>query len=543
MADGQDRLKLYTRILSYLRPHLFVFLAAVGATFVFAALDASAFVLLIPFVEALFSGRSNEGAASLDAAVNDPDLMTRLLDGTVYRFVDVQGDPLEAIQGIIVLILALFVLKNVFDFGRTYLVARVEQAVTRDLRNEVYDHVLDLDLAFFGRTRVGQITSRMTHDVEKLRTLITKEMAKILSSVFEFLVAVGFMVILSWKLTLAAFVVLPGTMGIWGPLVKRLRRGDRRVLNLAGEVNAHIQETLSGIRLVKSAGAENMEQVRFRALTGMYYSTFLRTERLRALAGPMTETLATVGTVVILWYGARLVVVDGALTGAQFVGFLALSLKLFAPVKYAAKFPALVQPGLVGAERIFEVIDSEVIALITAAKEQADFVPPIQPTPEEDNSVNQQLGDADTESAEQLSEEDLEAYEQIFSDASYWRQLGEEYQNPLIVTGTIHFAPYERAGMVSREREVYDSIGRRRVVPTRTYQERRGYVLSPKFIFIDGGTGATLYTERHREEILYDARQNTPALSSYFELMDRLLPSFLGTLSNESIRGTRILLR
>ena len=160
----------------------------------FAALDASAFVLLIPFVEALFSGRSNEGAAALDAAVNDPDLMTRLLDGTVYRFVDVQGDPLEAIQGIIVLILALFVLKNVFDFGRTYLVARVEQAVTRDLRNEVYDHVLDLDLAFFGRTRVGQITSRMTHDVEKLRTLITKEMAKILSSVFEFLVAVGFMV-------------------------------------------------------------------------------------------------------------------------------------------------------------------------------------------------------------------------------------------------------------------------------------------------------------------------------------------------------------
>jgi len=351
-------LKLYKRILSYLRPHLFVFLSAVGATFVFAALDASAFVLLIPFVEALFSGRSNEGAASLDAAVNDPDLMTRLLDGTVYRFVDVQGDPLEAIQGIIVLILALFVLKNVFDFGRTYLVARVEQAVTRDLRNEVYDHVLNLDLAFFGRTRVGQITSRLTHDVERLRTLITKEMAKILSSLFEFLVAVGFMVILSWELTLAAFVVLPGTMGIWGPLVKRLRRGDRRVLHLAGEVNAHIQETLSGIRLVKSAGAENMERGRFRALTGMYYSTFLKTERLRALAGPMTETLATVGTVVILWYGARLVVVDGALTGAQFVGFLALSLKLFAPVKYAAKFPALVQPGLVGAERIFEFLDA-----------------------------------------------------------------------------------------------------------------------------------------------------------------------------------------
>ena len=197
-----------------------------------------------------------------------------------------------------------------------------------------------------------------------------------------------------------------------------------------------------------------------------------------------------------------------------------------------------------------EVIDAEVIELLAAAEEQADFVRPRGgserdgegPAGDDPETPEDDPESPDTEDTE-LSEEDLEAYEQIFADASYWRQLGEEYQNPLIVTGTIHFAPYERSGMVSREREIYDEFGRRRVVPTRAFQERRGYVLSPKFIFIDGRTGATLYTEQHREEILYDARQNTPALSSYFELMDRLLPSFLGTLSNESIRGTRILLR
>ena len=195
-----------------------------------------------------------------------------------------------------------------------------------------------------------------------------------------------------------------------------------------------------------------------------------------------------------------------------------------------------------------EVIDAEVIELLAEAEQQADFLLPRGERDREGAAIDEpETSPNDPEDAEaedtQLSEEDLEAYEQIFADASYWRQLGEEYQNPLIVTGTIHFAPYERSGMVSREREVYDDFGRRRVVPTRTFQARRGYVLSPKFIFIDGGTGATLYTEQHREEILYDARQNTPALSSYFELMDRLLPSFLGTLSNESIRGTRILLR
>ena len=178
-------------------------------------------------------------------SAGDPDLMSRLLDATVYRFVDVGGDPLQAIQGVIVLILVVFLLKNVFDFARTYLVAWVEQTVTRDLRNEVYDHVLRLDLSFFGRTRVGQITSRLTHDVEQVRRLLTTELARLLSSGFEFAVAVAFMLLLSWRLTLAAFVVIPGTMGIWGLLVKPLRRRDWHVLDLAGDVSAQIQETLS----------------------------------------------------------------------------------------------------------------------------------------------------------------------------------------------------------------------------------------------------------------------------------------------------------
>ncbi|MCH7891923.1 MAG: ABC transporter ATP-binding protein, partial [Gemmatimonadetes bacterium] len=220
--------------------------------------------------------------------------------------------------------------------------------------------VLRLDLSFFGRTRVGQITSRLTHDVEQIRRLLTTELARLLSSGFEFAVAVAFMLLLSWQLTLAAFVVIPGTMAVWGPLVKRLRRGDRRVLDLAGDASAHIQETLSGIRVVKSSSAENLERERFRNITADYHRTFLKAERLRALAGPLTETLATVGTVVILWYGARLVVSEGALSGAQFVGFVALSLKLYGPVKYAAKFPALVQPGLAGAERVFEFLDTPV---------------------------------------------------------------------------------------------------------------------------------------------------------------------------------------
>lgn len=157
------------------------------------------------------------------------------------------------------------------------------------------------------------------------------------------------------------------------------------------------------------------------------------------------------------------------------------------------------------------------------------------------------FGDGGTQDAVQpppiVDERDLEAYQVLFANVDYWKGIGEEFQGPLIVTGTILFTPHTRSGFVQREQEVYDSFGRRRTVPVRTYMERKGFILRPTFIFIDGRTGATLHTETFREEILYNANQTTPALSSYFELMDRLLPSFLNTLSSQRIRGTRVLLK
>ena len=194
-------------------------------------------------------------------------------------------------------------------------------------------------------------------------------------------------------------------------------------------------------------------------------------------------------------------------------------------------------------ESRLDVIDAEVLDLLAIAEIEGDVV-----TDNTDGlgrstqQPNSQPGDPEEE-ADVLSEEELEAYESIFANVSYWRQLGEEHQNPLIVTGSVYFTPHQRAGMMSLEREIYDDFGRRRVVPMRAYRDRRGFILSPKFIFIDGNTGVTLYTERHREEVLYDLSHNSPALSSYFELMDRLIPSFLGALADQSIRGTRIMLR
>ena len=141
------------------------------------------------------------------------------------------------------------------------------------------------------------------------------------------------------------------------------------------------------------------------------------------------------------------------------------------------------------------------------------------------------------------NEKDLERYQSIFENVAFWKKLGEQHQNPLIVTGTVLFTNTQSSGFVNQNREIIDPLGRRVVQPYRVYMERKGFIIEPRFVFIDGRTGAVIFSDRFREEVLYPASQQTPALSSYFELMDRLIPSFLGSLSTQRIRGTRVLLK
>ena len=208
------------------------------------------------------------------------------------------------------------------------------------------------------------------------------------------------------------------------------------------------------------------------------------------------------------------------------------------------------------------VIEAEVLPLVEMARDQSKPaaaasddargsgpapVPALPSAPERAASPEKpappEMGGAQDGDPRIRGEKDLERYNGIFADVAFWKKIGEEYQNPLIVTGTVLFTPYQSNAFVTRNVESYDSLGRRIVTPVRTYMERRGFILSPNFIFIDGRTGAQLHSEKMREEILYTAQQNVPALSSYFELMDRMIPSFLSTLSTQKIRGTRVLLK
>jgi hypothetical protein len=134
--------------------------------------------------------------------------------------------------------------------------------------------------------------------------------------------------------------------------------------------------------------------------------------------------------------------------------------------------------------------------------------------------------------------------DRVIGDPTFWRKVGEEFKGPLIVTGRVNFEEQNRSGYASDERVVRDpGTGQPRLVRGNRYLERKAFALTAEFVFVDGRTGETLHKEKFTEEVLHNEEQKVSPLSSYFELMDRVLPNFLGVISPQKVRGTRILLR
>jgi hypothetical protein len=157
--------------------------------------------------------------------------------------------------------------------------------------------------------------------------------------------------------------------------------------------------------------------------------------------------------------------------------------------------------------------------------------------------VLERLGEGGKYTKQEREQFKLEA-DRILQDSAFWRKVGEEFQSPLIVTGRMGFETQNRSGFQQEERVVREpGSNRSRLVRGNRYLERKGFSLSAEFQFVDGRSGQTLHKEKFTEEVLYGEEQKVSALSSYFELMDRLLPNFLGVISPQKIRGTRVLLR
>ncbi len=335
------------RLLRFLRPHWKLMARTVSASIGAAMLDAYAFALLIPFLNALFG---------LPPLPLKSDGVTRVLAATMGALLD-PADKMGSLQNVILVILVTILAKNALVWFGGLSSAQLQEFVTRDLRNAVYAHLQRLPLGYFTRMKAGQILSRVLSDTDQTKALITQLVTQSVQHVALVIMYLVVLFAISWKLTLIALIVAPSLMLALQPLLKKLRKGYRRLRNDHGEMMSVLQEVIGGIRLVKSFGAEPYEERRFVAASQRYSSGIVKVSRLAFLSQPITEVIGTIITVALLWIGAREVLVEGTLQGSQLIVFLTVVMRLLQPLKTLSQIPTAAQGSLAAAERLFEVLD------------------------------------------------------------------------------------------------------------------------------------------------------------------------------------------
>jgi ATP-binding cassette, subfamily B, bacterial MsbA len=312
-----------------------------------AALDGFAFALLIPFLNALFG---------TDPLPINGGWVTSFLRRVIGDLVD-PANPMESLRNVIVILMVTVALKNFFVWFAGQLGVQLQEYVTRDLRDAVYRHLQRLPIGWFTRNKTGQILSRVLSDTAQTKQLITQIVTSAIQSAAVVIIYIAYLWGISRRLTLIALVLAPALILALRPLLSRLRNRYRRLHDDHGEMMSVLQESVSGIRLVKSFSAEAHEESKFVDASHRYSKGLVRTSRLALLSQPITETMATVLTVLLLWYGATLVLDARVLQASAFLVFLTLVMRMLGPLKALSQLPTVAQSSLAAADRLFEVLD------------------------------------------------------------------------------------------------------------------------------------------------------------------------------------------
>jgi ATP-binding cassette, subfamily B, bacterial MsbA len=323
----------------------------VASNVVAAALDVFSFTLLPLFLNALFGAQKLIPAAS-------PGWITSAHERLVGAFLD-PGDRLGSVETMMIAIIAIVALKNLFVWLAGQFGASLQENVTRDLRDGVFRHIQRLPLGWFQRTKTGQIISRVLSDTEQTKALITELVTRTLQNVAQIVGTIVILLSYSVRLTFVALVIAPLLTLALQPVLRKLRKGHRRLRGDYGEITSVLQEAVSGVRLVKSFRGEPYEDSRFTEASHRYSSGMVRITRIAALSQPMTELIGVSVAMLILWIGAREVLLGGpgAMDSATLITFMIMVMRLLPPLKQLSQAPTTAQQSLASAERLFEVLD------------------------------------------------------------------------------------------------------------------------------------------------------------------------------------------
>jgi subfamily B ATP-binding cassette protein MsbA len=267
-----------------------------------------------------------------------------------------EGDFAQ-LNRIALLLAGIFFLRSVLSFAQTYLVAWVGERVVADLRTEIYEHLMSLPLGFFAGQRVGAIVSRLGNDVQVIQSAVTSNLVILLQQIVTFVGVIVIVTVMNWRLTLIMVAALPGVVLVSRLMGRRMRRVARQVQDTLAEASAVAEETLGGIRLVKSFAREDYEMARFNRKVDALFEAAMRRAGIHATLGPLISLLAYGSLVLVLWLGGREVVL-GRLTPGELIAFVLYAVMLTGPLNGFVGLYGQVQVALGATERIFELLDT-----------------------------------------------------------------------------------------------------------------------------------------------------------------------------------------
>ncbi len=348
----------FRRIFSYLTPYKTSVALNIFFSFLSAIFNVFSVIMIIPVLQILFE---------MQPVVTEPvpfQLSTDALTNNFYYLASHMMMNYGSIATLMVVglfaILMSF-LKNAFKYAAMYNLAWIRNVVVKDIRNELYRKSLVLPLSYHSNEKKGDLISRMTSDVQQIEHSIISSLEMVFREPITIVVILASLLIMSTSLTLGVLILLPISGLIIGRIGKTLRSTALKGQNKLGVILSVLEETLTGIRVIKAFNAEEKMKDRFLSINSFYTLIMTKMYRRQYLASPMSEFLGTVVVILIVWYGGSLVLSeDSSLSPAAFIGYLMLFAMIINPAKSFSTAYYNILKGMASADRIDDILKAEV---------------------------------------------------------------------------------------------------------------------------------------------------------------------------------------
>jgi subfamily B ATP-binding cassette protein MsbA len=261
---------------------------------------------------------------------------------------------------ICLLTFSLFLFKNLFRYLASYVMVFLRNGIVKDLRDQLYHKIVELPIAYFSKKKKGDTIARMTADVQEVEISFLTSLEAIVREPLTVIISLSMMLVLSVKLTLFVFVLLPISGFIISSISKKLKANSTKAQEETGNFLSFIEETLTGLRIIKGFNAEQVIEDKFNASTTTFRNLMTSVLHRKTLASPMSEFLGSATIIAILYYGGKLVLENNSpLKAEEFFGYIVLFYTVLNPIKAITTAYYNIQKGEASAERIMEVLNTE----------------------------------------------------------------------------------------------------------------------------------------------------------------------------------------